>query len=118
MVFWHARLCAPRKACPVRLRKDWMSDDGTKQHGPARRVLAGPSSGPSTSRPGRGRALGRARSITTWSASGRRPAGSFQADADHVVIDRVSEPESALPLANGKQGAGSAQRRPRCRASS
>src|SRR5262249_35306052 len=42
--------------------------------------------------------------VGTWEGEGSRAS--------------ISEPETALPLTNGKQGAGSAQRRPGCRASS
>jgi hypothetical protein len=42
----------------------------------------------------------------------------FQTVHGDITEPAISEPETALPLTNGKQGAGAAQRRPRCRASS
>src|SRR5262245_48982981 len=72
----------------------------------------------STSAPGRGRALGRAAGSGPVATSELRPARLFQADVATGPEPATSEPETAGPLTNRKQGAGAAQRRPGCSASS
>jgi hypothetical protein len=91
---------------------------GSRAHGSARTVPAGPSSGPSTSAPGRGRALGRAVAPGQQLFAGPRQARSVQAAKSPCRVGPISEPETALPVADGKQNAGATQYRPRCRASS
>src|SRR6266542_6720857 len=51
-------------------------------------------------------------------AIGTALARSAQADGEFATPGTTSEPETALPLTNGKQDAGAAQHRPGCRASS
>jgi len=76
------------------------------------------SSGASTSAPGSGRALGRAVAKRLQYGAEPRLSGLFQTAPYCKRLATVSEPETALPLTIGKQGAGAAQRRPRCSASS
>src|SRR5262249_34009132 len=72
----------------------------------------------STSRPGRGRALGRAATCWSTAAAEPRPAGLSQAAAAVLQHVAISEPETAVPLTIDKQDAGAAQHRPGCRTSS
>jgi len=107
-----------RTACATHARHE-AATPVERRSGPAETGPVGPSSsGASTSAPGRGRALGRAGDVTTAVTSELRRARLFQADVTAVVASPISEPETALPLTIGKQGAEAAQRRPRCSASS
>ncbi|HKB37873.1 MAG TPA: SIR2 family protein, partial [Gemmataceae bacterium] len=63
-------------------------------------------------------ALGRARRGDVVPRAGPRLARSFQAARGTTSPRRISEPETAARVANGKQNAGAALRRSGCRASS
>src|SRR5207249_2776048 len=77
----------------------------------------GRASGSSTSRPGRGRALGRARPRAILPGAGPRPAWSARAAPGSIARGRISEPETALRVMAGDRTAGAALRRPGCEAS-
>ena len=70
------------------------------------------NSGSSTSRPGRGRALGRAASADLSRRAGLRLALSTQTARRDKSAEAISEPETAVPLTSAEQNARAAQRRP------
>src|SRR5262249_38309895 len=98
-----ARLRSPRR--PTR----WASTSAQPASAPA--GGAGPPSSGVHFAAGWGEGSRASRLASVLEQTGTTPAGSSHAAGTDLVPGTTSEPETALPRGNGKQGAGAAQRR-------